>query len=99
MPQMKISAAGIPWYRREQYARVLEVMEDANLLSPTYDEWLERAEQAFKRVERQGVIAHKVEIDPETFPIWCRARGLNVNADARIQFANHHAALIQRDKH
>ena len=31
-------------------------------------------------------------ISPDTFPAWCRSRGLKLNAEARIMFANAVAA-------
>ena len=84
---MKISAMGVPWYRRQDYARILEVMEDAHLLPPTFDKWLYRAEQALKQAVDRGVLPVKAYIDPDQFVAWCRDRGLNVDAAARMQFA------------
>jgi hypothetical protein len=37
---------GIPWYKREDYPLILEIMEDADGLPATYDEWEELAEEA-----------------------------------------------------
>lgn len=84
---MKISAQGVPWYRRQDYPRVLEVMEDAHLLPKTFDKWLHLAEKALQKAADRGVVPVKAHIDPESFVTWCRERGLNVNAAARIQFA------------
>lgn len=96
---MKVSAVGIPWYTEQNYPRILEVMEDAHLLPSTYAEWRERAEAVHRDLERQRVIVYRVDIDPDSFAAWCRARGLNVDASGRSEFANQHAAFMARQKH
>jgi hypothetical protein len=84
---MQIAVTGVPWYRRQDYARILEVMEDAHVLPATFDKWLYLAEKVLQNAVNKGVVPVKAHIDPEQFVVWCRQRGLNVNADARIQFA------------
>lgn len=37
---------------------------------------------------RRGLIAERVYIDPDEFPRWCAARGLDLDADARMAFAS-----------
>ncbi len=84
----RIRAVGIPWYRREDYPRILRIMADADKLPPTWDKWFYRAEQFRHRVEKSRQVAVKAYIDPDEFPAWCEARGLNVDAQARMAFAN-----------
>lgn len=93
---MKVQVIGVPWYKREQYDEILRVMEDASLLPRTYDAWLQAAEKVFESQERIGIVAVKAYVDPATFPDWCRARGLTVNAAARIQYASTTAADAYR---
>jgi hypothetical protein len=92
---LPIGAYGIAWYRRQDYARVLEVMADADQLPETFDKWLHRAEKALKEARNRGLLAVKAHIDPDQFVIWCRERGLNVDANARTQYA----AIIARAEH
>jgi hypothetical protein len=94
---MKIQALGIPWYRREDYARILAVMTDANLLPRTHEQWLRKAEDVERRCKGQGMTVVRAVIDPDTFPDWCRTRGLNVDAKARTEFANEHAYLTVKN--
>lgn len=96
---MKASAAGIPWYTRNNYNRILEVMEDRHALPPTYDQWLHRAEAVFEKLKDNGFAVYRVDIDPDSFVAWCRARGLNVDSNARTEFANEHADFLTRQKH
>lgn len=39
-------------------------------------------------MQRRGWITTRAYIDPSDFLAWCRERGLNLNAEARNQFAN-----------
>lgn len=83
-----VRAVGIPWYFRQDYRRILEIMEDANLLPATYEAWLKAAEGLERRLKKEGHIVVRAEIDPDEFPRWCAAQGLPVDADARGRFAN-----------
>lgn len=88
---LPVRAAGIPWYRREDYARILAVMEDAHLLPDTWEDWFKQAKQVRDNLRRQGVIVEQVTLDPDGFAAWCRGRGLHINAQARMVFANEEA--------
>ncbi len=83
-----IRATGIPWYFRQDYARILEIMEDAHLLPPTYDMWRKKAEGLERDMKSKGMVVVRAEVDPQEFPRWCAARGLHVDADARSRFAS-----------
>jgi hypothetical protein len=86
MVERTIRALGFPWYRREDWNALLAIFVDAAKL-PTYDKWLRRAEQAEKEFKRQGTIAERVYLDPTEFAGWCVARGLKIDAAARMNFA------------
>ena len=78
---------GIPWYRREDYPAVLAIMHDAQLLPSTWEEWHEIAERVERDMKASDHLVIRIAIDPETFPAWCLAHGLNVDAEARSRFA------------
>lgn len=80
------------WYSREDYPSILKIMKDAAKLPRTWDEWHQMAETGLRHLSQTGIVVEKVNIDPLTFPDWCRARGLNVDAQARTAFANETAA-------
>lgn len=63
-------------------------MADRDILPLTYADWLGKAQKGFDDLRAQGIIAVKAYIDPDTFPDWCRARGLDINAKARMEYAN-----------
>lgn len=75
------------WYREEHYAELLAIFDDAELLPPTYQHWLARAEEKKTEVEAGGDQVIKVFIDPETFPEWCEKRNLPKDANSRSQMA------------
>ena len=88
---------GIGWYEREDYARILEIMEDAHLLPRTYDEWRERAELGERQQKEAGVSVIRAVIKPEEFLAWCRALGLKVDAQARTRFGSEVAYRSLKD--
>jgi hypothetical protein len=87
---------GIPWYGAQNYAACRAVMADKDVLPVTYYEWRKKADRLVKELERSGKRIVHADIDAEQFPVWCRARGLNVDAKARMEFANDAAARVAR---
>lgn len=75
------------WYKKEHYQELLEIFDDAELLPPTYQEWLPRAEEMKAQAEAQGDQVIKVFIDPATFPEWCEKRNQPKDANSRSQLA------------
>jgi hypothetical protein len=71
---------------------------DREKLPATYDRWLRRAGRAEKEFKRQGTIAERVYLDPAEFAGWCVARGLNIEAAARMSFATEAVAGKYRNQ-
>lgn len=88
MNQSPIRATGIAWFRPEDYDRCRQLFSDGHGLNKRYQDWHQAAQGLYERLTRSGHIVEKVYIDPETFPAWCAERGLNVDAQARMRFAN-----------
>ena len=82
------SVVGMSWYSRKSYGRILQIMEDADKLPPAYDQWLKKAEAGESKLQRAGHVVVRAVIDPDEFAAWCLARSLNVDAQARMQWAN-----------
>ncbi len=93
------SAIGMSWYCREAYSRILEVMEDADRLPRTYDQWLKSAEAGVSKLQRAGHIVVRAVIDPDQFVAWCLARSLKVDAQARMRWANEAAFRELKGSH
>jgi hypothetical protein len=84
----RVSVVGISWFELDDYPRVKAVMTDAHKLHRTYSEWRLAAEQAERKMRRQGHFVVRVPLLADEFVSWCAARNLNVDAQARMQFAN-----------
>lgn len=89
---MQIRVTGMVWYRSQDYDAILRIMSDSQKLPRTFHEWRMKAEAGEKKLQREGHIIVRAYIDPETFPDWCNARGLNLDAQARTHYANTIAA-------
>jgi hypothetical protein len=79
--------AGLAWFRLADYEAARAIMADGHVLPKTYTEWRIKAEQNEKKAQRQGFITVRAYIEPDQFPAWCGARGLDVDAKARQLFA------------
>lgn len=89
---------GLVWYTRENYPRILDVMEDRDVLPDTFDDWQHRAEEGRKKLFSQGFAVLKVQLDADEFVAWCRARALHVDASSRSAYANEAAADFARNR-
>jgi hypothetical protein len=90
---MNVSVVSIFWIRRDDYGRFLDICSDADQLPPTYEKWLYRTDKHLKRLTRRGREIIKVEVDLDEFVAWCRSKGLNVDGNARSEYANVVAAV------
>jgi len=84
-----IQIIGMVWYDSiDSYNACLRIMSDSHKLHANYHLWRMQAETGEKRLRRAGKTVVRAVIDPKTFPDWCRDRGLDIDADARNQFAS-----------
>ncbi|MBV8971308.1 MAG: hypothetical protein JO290_03340 [Sphingomonadaceae bacterium] len=88
----------IPWYRRADYPSVLAVMVDAERLPPTFDRWQKRAQSIEAERQASGLTTFRAYLDPQQFVAWCAATNRNVDAQARIDWANAAAFEHWRDQ-
>lgn len=79
---------GIAWFRPETYDVCRSLFEDGDGLPSSYAGWLAKAERKERDVIRMGKTVHRIDIDPATFPQWCKNNGYRVNARARVEYAS-----------
>ena len=84
----QVQAVGMAWFKREHFVRLRAMFQDGHKLHRTYDEWLRAAEAGRKAQEVKGLRVVCVDIDPDDFPKWCAAKGMNLDADARMRYAS-----------
>lgn len=86
-----IKAAGLPWYDcQKDYARVLEIMEDASatFVPATYDAFRESTEQEERELKARGVFTFRCLIDCEHFLSWCQRECLRPCSFSTVKYAN-----------
>jgi hypothetical protein len=91
-----IRAVGIAWYARQDYRRIVEIMDDADQLPGTFDQWLKRAEATEREMKRAGHTVARTMIKPDEFAAWCRAKGLSLDGKARSQWSSEFVARVER---
>src|SRR5450759_3735807 len=89
---MQVKVIGIAWYRAEDFERLKAMFTDGWKLPDTFDSWLEHAQQLCDKLTREGQIVEKAYVDPTAFPEWCRAQGMQMDAQGRMAYANECAA-------
>ena len=76
-----------PWYRREEYALIREIMEDGKDTLPlSFDEWERNAESERASAKIPVVIA------PDEFFSFCNRWKIPLNKTTRAEFANSRGA-------
>jgi len=83
-----VRVTGMVWYHPEDYDAIRRIMADGDKLPRTFSEWLLKAETGEQKLRSDGHTIVRAYIDPKTFADWCRSRGLDINAHARMQYAN-----------
>lgn len=81
-----------PWYRREDYALMREIMEDRDTLPLNFDEWEKEAESQRATKKQEGVNLEPVFVSPEEFLAFCNERHISCNSANCAQFANSRGA-------
>jgi hypothetical protein len=78
---------GIPWYRREDWARLKTVLSDAAALHENFEDWEREAVNVEWTLRLQGNQVERVVIDVTAFGTWCLLRGRPTDAAARSEYA------------
>ena len=81
-----------PWYRREDYALIREIMEDGETFPLNFDEWEKNAESERAAAKREAVSIIPVFLDPNEFFSFCHEKKISPNSATRAAFANSRGA-------
>jgi hypothetical protein len=87
-------AVGAYWINEEDYPALLRMFPDGNRMPRTWKEWLKIAEEMERGLKAYGHVVMRVRIDPNTFPDWCAAHGVNLGSEGRKKFVA--AAVFER---
>lgn len=77
---------GLPWYSRQDYPDIRDMMADRHNLALTYDQWLVAAENNETVGRQAGLEIVRILIEPSSFAHWCSAHGLVPDSEARMRY-------------
>lgn len=77
-----------PWYRREEYALMREILDDGDTLPLSFDEWEREAENN----KQQGFHIVPVLVSPDEFFEFCKGKHVACNTANCEQFASSRGA-------
>lgn len=83
---------GLPWYRREDYPRIRDMMVDRHNLALTYDAWLAAAQNNEDVGRQAGLRIVRIIIDPNMFAKWCAERSIEPGSAARMDYVSEKSA-------
>ena len=81
-----------PWYRRQDYPLMREIMDDGETLPLSFDEWEKNAECEQAAAKREGVSMLPVFLDPDEFFTFCKEKKISPNRKTAAEFASSRGA-------
>ena len=78
---------GLANYRKEDWLRWLEVVDDTDQWEDTYEKWKSDVDAMADRLRRAGLELVWVDLEPDKFSEWCKACGYRNDGEARSRFA------------
>src|SRR5687767_12361703 len=78
---------GLVRYKKEDWERWRQSVDDGDLWEETFEEWQQKAEAMAARLRAAGLKIVWVDVAPDQISRWCEARGLKNNGEARSLFA------------
>lgn len=84
-----VRVTAIPWYSREHYPRILEMIPDreAAALVDTFNQWLAGAIRVERELQAKGRAVYRANIDPDEFEKWRCDLGMPCTADTLLEYA------------
>lgn len=85
-PTVEVYTVAMPWYEREDFARLWELAHDRSEMPSNYDEWHRNALSVVNTWLARGRALEIVTIRPDEFLAWLEARQLANTAETRRQY-------------
>jgi hypothetical protein len=77
-----VAKVAVAWLLETDWKR----WQELDTQMPDYPRWLSKIDAAMKSVEEAGAEPVKIEVDPDTFVIWCNANGKTVGRESRSYY-------------
>ena len=61
----------IAWYKKDEYDKLLRVIDDKDSMPLNYDDWLEIATAAMENLRKEGHNVKKVVVNIDELVDWC----------------------------
>jgi len=76
----------IAYYRKQDWERFLQMIDDKKSMHETWEEWLKSFEKIKSRCEEEGLIVKTVIVDIDELNHYCKIRGIKNDGKARSTF-------------
>ena len=76
----------IAYYRKEDWERFLQMVDDKKGMHETWDEWLKAFEKTKRQIEEEGFSVRPVIVDIDELNHYCKIRGIKNDGKARSTF-------------
>lgn len=76
-------------FTREQYERLLVILEDRENFPDSHSVWLEVSKSFMENLARRHIRVYCQNIDPDELVAWCGLKGHKVNNASCLRFADH----------
>lgn len=98
MPAGPVKLFPIVWYEEADYPALRALMVDGHVLPDTWATWHEKANDLISDGIKRGQVTLKVHLKPDAFRAFCAARGLKIDAQARLAYVNEMAVKLYREQ-
>jgi len=78
---------GVAWFEPDQWEYLKAVSVDSTILEPNYEDWRSNIEKTIQEMRAGGLPIQKVHIDVHDLVDWCKAEDIQVDGNARSEFA------------
>jgi len=82
----KMTGVKIAYYKKEDWQRLLEIIDDRESMHETWSEWYKAYSKAKTGLISQGFIVVDIEVDLDELANYCHLRRIINDGKARSQF-------------
>jgi 3-isopropylmalate dehydratase small subunit len=76
----------IGFYRKEDWARLIEIVEDKEVMHQNWEDWFKDFMHANLELEQRGIKAVKKVVDIDKLAKYCKKKGLKNVGSTRAQY-------------
>jgi hypothetical protein len=78
--------AGLTWFTKSEYRKLLRKAPDRDELIPDYKAWLERMHAIKDRSSDKGAVVVRVPVTVEEMSLWCNRNGCIMDHEGRTAY-------------